>query len=924
MSFVGKYSLPKSFHHLSRSKTDSIFQIDRPGLHYWVSAPAGFGKTTMVSDRITRANTAYSWFRIDPSNIDIQNFFDSIRSAVSYWHSTDEQWFPKYDSIHHKNLDDYICSLVDRWISQIDEPRIIVFDNIHLVQNQSWFTTFLNYFIQQYGEYIEGNIVLISREQPSACHTKIVALPEFSILTYEQLIFTPDDISELAIMLGYSIDKDKKIEIFELSKGWAAAVYLLLCQNTQLDKFEKNDYTPGSYNLFSFFFDSIYSSFSESDKRTIHIASLMPDICLETLCSILDDNIAPHFITDLYIKNNFTYKNKNNEIGSDKYDFEFHPLFKEYLIEKLRNNCENENNYSLIKKLSSHYLSKSEYSIAGDIYVHMQLKEDLYELIYTHGYRILRTGLPSLVKHFISHLMKQTHIDSLRITTLKYGIEIYSGKEINLESLYSLMKRSSEIDDHETMCICYCLIQRYCAWFWSHLELGQKSTEFIIKKTKNFNTIENSDIQYNCISSALLSECFNPVNQKHYHGIIDEGEKISEKMNTEDCVELLESLYFIYMVKDVSYRKMRNIALRLENILEENISTKHELNIITVLAFSYPHNGRLDKTRALLKRIELFFIHNSGAPIQPYVRNLGDQLSLYQGDAQSVINNIDNRKRHINSEITMQKAYEHYTLCWAHSELKQFDKANDHAEIVENCLDIGFTQTTMVYCSSILIFSYARQKQFDKAEKELLRLTKLTLNNKGEANLMKKIVVAYYDLKQDNTEDIHIKIKDLFSQLSSEGVFLTSATPRYVMQTLIEFALQRKIEENYCKKSINVLNLKPSRNAIKNNFWPHSIVITYGNELSIHIDNKELKFGKKTPKKQLELLQLLLNSNNHSLNATEVCEKIWPGIDFEFSYRSLISTIKRLREILTHDSIVFKNKTVKINRDTVKVKKTTP
>jgi two-component SAPR family response regulator len=70
--------------------------------------------------------------------------------------------------------------------------------------------------------------------------------------------------------------------------------------------------------------------------------------------------------------------------------------------------------------------------------------------------------------------------------------------------------------------------------------------------------------------------------------------------------------------------------------------------------------------------------------------------------------------------------------------------------------------------------------------------------------------------------------------------------------------------------------------------------------LDIEIDGAPLRFEHAAPRKPLALLQSLLALGGRTMSAHAACEMLWPDADGFDAYRSLITTVYRLRRLLRH------------------------
>jgi DNA-binding SARP family transcriptional activator len=94
---------------------------------------------------------------------------------------------------------------------------------------------------------------------------------------------------------------------------------------------------------------------------------------------------------------------------------------------------------------------------------------------------------------------------------------------------------------------------------------------------------------------------------------------------------------------------------------------------------------------------------------------------------------------------------------------------------------------------------------------------------------------------------------------------------------------------------------------------------TFG-RIEIEVSGQPVRFGRTRPKKPLALLGALVAADNRPLAAIPVCEALWPDAEPFDAYRSLVSTVYRVRQLLGHrDAVRFDSSGIALNPAVVAV-----
>jgi LuxR family maltose regulon positive regulatory protein len=100
-----------------------------------ISAPAGFGKTTIVSDWIDQYKIPTAWFSIDNGDNDPVNFLSYIISGIQSIHKEFGQGALNLLNSPNRPSVESIASLLINEILNINKNFLLVLDDFHLIKN---------------------------------------------------------------------------------------------------------------------------------------------------------------------------------------------------------------------------------------------------------------------------------------------------------------------------------------------------------------------------------------------------------------------------------------------------------------------------------------------------------------------------------------------------------------------------------------------------------------------------------------------------------------------------------------------------------------------------------------------------------------------------------------------------------------------
>lgn len=189
-----------------------------------VSAPAGYGKTTLVSDWLSQSKIPAVWLSLDNGDNDPAVFLNYIVSGIQ---SKQQDFGP--DALRllkapNSPSSESIASLLINELSGIENNLLLVFDDFHVIRSTE-VINLVSYFL----EHIPYNIhmVILTRSDPSLTLSRLRSQNQLVELSLSDLGFSANDIFVLfnkRLKLKLTIDDAFSLE--EKTEGWIAGLQL--------------------------------------------------------------------------------------------------------------------------------------------------------------------------------------------------------------------------------------------------------------------------------------------------------------------------------------------------------------------------------------------------------------------------------------------------------------------------------------------------------------------------------------------------------------------------------------------------------------------------------------------------------------------------------------------------------------------------
>ncbi len=295
-----------------------------------VSAPAGYGKTTLLSDWINQNKITSAWLSLDNGDNDPAVFLSYVISGIQSIHADFGQSALRLLNSPNSPSVESIASLLINDLLIINKNLLLVLDDFHLIRSAEVLKV-LTYFL----EHIPDNIhfVILTRSDPALSLSRLRSQHQLVEIRLSDLSFSANDISVLfnkKLKLVLSIDDAYSLET--KTEGWIAGLQLaaLSMQGREdISKFVRDLKGDNRY-IMDYLMEEVLKIQTDEIKEFLLQTSILEQMSAPLCDTVLNRNDSQLILETLERDNMFVIP-----LDNERNWYRYHHLFADLLKQRL-------------------------------------------------------------------------------------------------------------------------------------------------------------------------------------------------------------------------------------------------------------------------------------------------------------------------------------------------------------------------------------------------------------------------------------------------------------------------------------------------------------------------------------------------------------------------------------------------------------
>jgi len=297
-----------------------------------VSAPAGFGKTTALSEWVRYRDQSVAWLSLDKNDNELLGFLTYLIAALQ---RIDGDIGVDIQSVLEESLSPQFDILLTRLVSEIEciqDKFIAVLDDYHLIDSKPVHDA-LNFLI----EYLPPSmhLVVLGRADPPLPISRLRVQGEVNEIRTPDLRFTKSEmIAFLNDLMGFNLSS-KDIDTLERrTEGWIASLQLAALSMQGQDDRQAfiADFSGSHRYIIDYLVDEVMRQHPEDVQLFLMRTSILERFC-SSLCEVVigGDGIKEQSILDYLDRANLFLI----PLDDHREWYRYHHLFADFLEQRL-------------------------------------------------------------------------------------------------------------------------------------------------------------------------------------------------------------------------------------------------------------------------------------------------------------------------------------------------------------------------------------------------------------------------------------------------------------------------------------------------------------------------------------------------------------------------------------------------------------
>jgi ATP/maltotriose-dependent transcriptional regulator MalT/DNA-binding SARP family transcriptional activator len=864
----------------------------------WISAPAGSGKTTLVTQWLDSRKLPSIWYQVDEGDADIATFFSYMGIAAKQAAPRYRTPLPLLTPEYRPGLPTFTKRFFEALFSRLKPPFCIVIDNYQDVPADSSFHEVVHDGLSAAPDGF--TIVIVSRSDPPPMFSRLLASGRLQVLRRLDIGFTFEESRELVASRGRKRLADDVLKaLYRMTEGWAAGLVLLTESSITRDDLPELWEVPSDH-IFDYFASELFGRTDDEMRLFLMKTSFLPTITVRTAEDLTGNTHSDQILSRLSHANFFTERHTTPMLT-----YKYHPLFREFLQLRAKEWFEHDDLLGIKKKAALLLLKADQAEDAARLLIDVSDWRGLTELILHSAKTFMAAGRFLTIGTWINSIPADIVERTGWLLYWKASCRLATrpaAARATLEIAYPLFQSDG---DAAGSFMSWAGIVDTFMYEWKDFKPLDRWIDEFSSLLLRYNGFPSVEVEERAISSIFTALMFR---QPHHPDLPRWTERVRIiMMNTEEAAHRMFIGYnlILYYLWTGRIHEAGALVSMLSPIIREMKAAP--LPKLMLLRSEALYHFYVTRTEAGLQAVEqgLRLAEETGVHhLDLMFYGVAIYHATFRGDRHLAEHYLERMRSVLNQGGCYAVIY-HATQSSLVALLKgDLDTAVTQAETGFRLTDEAGVPLLINSNQAAFILVLSEVNRPDEIDHHIAELRSRAIKTKStHVEAWCSIIEAHRALQVGN--------ELLFINRFSRAVDVCKKTGlrllvflRGTMARICAKALELGVETDFAKELIKLNSLVPDTPENVSESWPWPLKIYTLGRFELFVDDKPVTFSGKIQQKPLALLKALIAFGGTGVSEERITDALWPDADGDMAHQSFDTTLHRLRKMINNDNAV--------------------
>jgi len=293
-----------------------------------VTAPPGFGKTTLVGDWIRKQCVAAAWVSLDQGENDALRFWKYVIAAF-------DGLMPGVGKKARSLLQPSVAFSVEQMVAwllndlfEVQDEMVLVLDDYHVIENEEVHRSLL-FFLERLPEQV--HVCLISRKDPPFPIGRLRAKGQCLQIEISEIKFTMEEISAYWSLQAEGPPSQETLRLLaQRTEGWIAGLQLAMLSQSAGQGVKLRDFTGNHRYVADYLMEEVFAHLPERVQAFLLKTSILERMTGGLCAAVTGMDEAEALLEEIEQAHLFLIP-----LDGHRYWFRYHQLFADFLRSRL-------------------------------------------------------------------------------------------------------------------------------------------------------------------------------------------------------------------------------------------------------------------------------------------------------------------------------------------------------------------------------------------------------------------------------------------------------------------------------------------------------------------------------------------------------------------------------------------------------------